>query len=312
MTKPVLLYACPTIPAAPWVAALKTAMPDLDLRVWPDIGNPADIDYAFVWHPPEDLFASLTGLRAIFSLGAGVERLLSRRDLPPDVALIRMVDPSLGADMAIYVTMQVLHYHRRMPEFARQQRQALWQDLDVPMAQDRTIGILGYGQLGALCAERLAPFGFDIAVWSRRPKDAPGLRCFAGTTQLADFLAQSEILVCLLPLTPDTAGILNARTFASLPRGSSIINVGRGGHLVEDDLLAALASGQIAHATLDVFSAEPLPAGHPFWHHEQVTVTPHVAALTQPHTAAAMIADNIRRDRAGLSLLHVVDRGLGY
>lgn len=312
MTKPVLLYACPTIPAEPWLSAFQNAMPELEFRVWPDIGNPADITYAFVWYPPAGLFSALTGLRAIFSLGAGVERLLARTDLPPHVPLIRMVDPSLGADMAIYVAMQVLHYHRRMPEFARLQRQALWQDLDVPMAQERTIGILGYGQLGALCAERLAPFGFDIAIWSRRPKDAPGLRCFTGAGQLPDFLGQSEILVCLLPLTPDTAGILNAETFAAMPPGSHLINVGRGGHLVEADLLAALASGQIAHATLDVFATEPLPPDHPFWQHEQITVTPHIAALTQPRTAAAMIADNIGRHRAGRSLLHVVDRSLGY
>ncbi|MCB8882142.1 glyoxylate/hydroxypyruvate reductase A [Acidisoma cellulosilytica] len=312
MAKPTLLYACPTVPAAPWVAAFKTAMPDLELRVWPEIGDPAEIDYAFVWHPPLGLFPQLTALRAVFSLGAGVERLLDHAEIPAGMPLIRMVEPSLGADMAIYVTMQVLHYHRRMPEFARNQRQRAWVALDVPMARDRKVGILGYGQLGALCAERLSAFGFALSVWSRSPKDAAGLRVFTGRDRLEDFLAESEILVCLLPLTEDTSGILNAKAFAAMPPGSYLINVGRGPHVVEQDLLAALASGQIAHATLDVFAQEPLAEDHPFWRHDQVTVTPHVAARTQPQTAALMITDNIRRHRNGECLLNLVDRSLGY
>lgn len=312
MAKTTLLYACPTVPAEPWVEAFARALPEVELRIWPDIGKPAEIDYAFVWHPPAGLFAQLTGLRAVFSLGAGVERLLANPELPPDMPLVRMVDPSLGADMAIYVTMQVLHYHRRMPEMARNQRAAAWVPLDVPVAARRRVGILGYGALGALCAERLAPFGFDIGIWSRRPKQAPGLRAYAGMAELAAFLAASDILVCLLPLTEDTRGILDARAFAAMPRGSHLINAGRGGHVVEADLLAALESGQIAHATLDVFAEEPLAAAHPFWRHERVTVTPHVAALTQPETAAAVIAENIRRHQAGGDLVNTVDRRRGY
>ena len=312
MRSPTLLYACPTVPPEPWVAAFRCSLPEVTIRVWPDLRDPAEIDYAFVWHPPRGMFPQLTGLRVIFSLGAGVERLLGDPEIPAGLPLIRMVDPSLGADMAIYVTMQVLHYHRRMPEAARHQRRAAWVPLQVPVAHRRRIGILGYGQLGALCAERLRPFGFDIAVWSRRPKEAPGLHCFAGADQLPAFLARSDIVVCLLPLTDDTAGILNAAAFAAMPHGGSIINVGRGGHVVEADLLAALDSGQIGHATLDVFMEEPLPADHPFWLHERVTVTPHTAALTQPGTAVAMVAENIRRHRAGLALLNTVDRSLGY
>jgi glyoxylate/hydroxypyruvate reductase A len=163
-----------------------------------------------------------------------------------------------------------------------------------------------------LCAERLRPFGFDIAIWSRRPKDTPGLRSFASIEQLGHFLARTDILICLLPLTPDTRGILDAKAFAGMPRGAHLINVGRGDHVVEADLLSALESGQIEHATLDVFAQEPLPADHPFWRHERVTLTPHIAALTQPETAAQVIAENIRRDRAGKTLLNTVDRSLGY
>lgn len=312
MRRPTLLYACPTIPPEPWLAAFRRAMPDLDLRVWPDIGEASEIDYAFVWHPPAGLFAALPGLRAIFSLGAGVEKLLAAPDLPADVPLIRMVDPSLGHDMAIYVTMQVLHYHRGMPDFAAAQRQAAWRPFDGPIARDRRVGILGYGTLGALCVRHLQAFGFDLAAWSRSPKEAADCPLFVGPEALPAFFARSDILVCLLPLTPETRGILNAQAFAAMPRGSFLINVGRGGHVVESDLLAALDTGQIAHATLDVFTEEPLPSEHPFWRHERVTVTPHVAALTQPVTAAEMIVDNIRRDQAGEPLAHVVNRARGY
>lgn len=312
MTKPVLLYACPTVPPEPWVKAFRECLPDVEIRVWPEMGNPTEITHAFVWHPPAGLFPQLPNLRAVFSLGAGVDKLLANPELPVDKPLIRMVDPSLGADMAIFVAMQVLHYHRRMPEFLAFQRQRLWQALDVPMAHERRVGILGYGEMGALCADRLLPFGFNIGIWSRRLRQEAGLRCFNGLEQLPAFLAETDILVCLLPLTPDTAGILNAAAFAAMPQGSFLINVGRGPHVVEQDLLAALDSGQIAHATLDVFTVEPLAPEHPFWTHERVTVTPHVGALTQPHTAAVMIAENIRRDLAGDTMLNIVDRSLGY
>ncbi|HTI00982.1 MAG TPA: glyoxylate/hydroxypyruvate reductase A [Acidisoma sp.] len=312
MTRPVLLYACPTVPAEPWIVEFRRAMPEVEIRVWPDIGEPAEITHAFVWHPPRGLFARLPALRMVFSLGAGVERLLDHAELPPEIPLIRMVDPSLGRDMTIFVVMQALRYHRRMPEIERNQRARIWSEVDAPMASDRRIGILGYGELGRLCADSLKGFGFDLSVWSRSPRDAPGLRAFAGVAELPAFLARSEILVCLLPLTPETAGILNAETFAQLPQGACLINVGRGGHLVEADFLAALASGRIAEATLDVFAEEPLPADHPFWSHERITVTPHIAALTQPRTAVSMIAVNIGRDAAGLPPLYQVDRSRGY
>jgi glyoxylate/hydroxypyruvate reductase A len=308
----VLLYACPTVPSEIWVADFARVLPEVEIRLWPDIGDPAEIDYAFVWHPPAGLFSRLGRLRVIFSLGAGVESLLANPELPREVPLIRMVDPSLGAGMAEFVLMQVLHYHRGMPEVAANQRARLWQPLRPPMAQDRKVGILGYGQLGAHCADALVGLGFDVAVWSRQPRRVAGITLFSGREELADFFARSEIVVCLLPLTSDTADILDAAAFAAMPRGGFVINVGRGGHLVEADLLAALDQGQIAGATLDVFTVEPLPPEHPFWGHERITVVPHSAALTQPRTAVPMIAENIRRDRSGLPLLHAVDRSRGY
>jgi glyoxylate/hydroxypyruvate reductase A len=308
----VLLYACPTVPAEIWVPDFARCLADIELRIWPEIGDPAEIDYVFAWHPPVGLMARLTHLQVIFSLGAGVESLLANTEIPEALPLIRMVDPSLATGMAEFVTMQVLHYHRRMPEVAANQRAGLWQPLRPPVAADRTVGILGFGQLGAYCAECLLRLGFDVAVWSRSPKRAPGMTCFAGQAELSAFLARSEIVVCLLPLTPDTVGILDATAFAAMPRGGFVINVGRGKHVVEPDLLAALDSGQIAGATLDVFAVEPLPEAHPFWAHERVTVVPHISALTQPRTAVPVIADNIRRHRAGLPLLHAVDRARGY
>jgi glyoxylate/hydroxypyruvate reductase A len=310
--RPVLLYACPTVPPEIWVPDFARAMPEVEIRIWPEIGDPAEIDYAFVWHPPAGLFLQLTRLRVIFSLGAGVESLLANPEIPLGIPLIRMVDPSLATGMAEFVLMQVLHYHRRMPEVQANQRAGIWEALRPPVAADRTVGLLGHGQLGAHCAAVLAGLGFDVAVWSRSPRQVEGIACFAGRDGLGAFFARSEIVVCLLPLTPDTRGILNADAFAAMPRGGFVINVGRGGHLIEADLLAALDQGQLAGATLDVFTVEPLPAGHPFWTHERITVVPHISALTQPRTAVPVIAENIRRDRAGLPLLHEVDRARGY
>jgi glyoxylate/hydroxypyruvate reductase A len=310
--RPVLLYACPTVPAAIWVPDFAEVLPEVEMRLWPHIGEPAEIDYALVWHPPASLLPRLTRLRVIFSLGAGVESLLANPEVPATIPLIRMVDPSLAAGMAEFVLMQVLHYHRRMPEIAANQRARLWAPLRPPVARDRRVGILGFGELGAHCADVLARFGFDLAVWSRRRRQVDGIASFAGQTELTPFFARSEIVVCLLPLTPDTAGIIGAAALAAMPRGGFVINVGRGGHVVEADLLAALDEGQIAGATLDVFPVEPLPDDHPFWVHERIIVVPHMAALTQPRTAVPVIAANIRRDQSGLPLLHEVDRARGY
>ncbi|AUN33401.1 2-hydroxyacid dehydrogenase [Niveispirillum cyanobacteriorum] len=312
MKPPVLLYACPTVDQKAWVEALNAAWPGIDIRLWPDTGDKAEIDYALVWKQPAGILSDLPNLKVIFSLGAGVEHVLTDTTLPADIPLVRMVDPTLVTGMVEFVVMQVLHYHRSMPDYAAQQRAGIWKQLPQLLPSERRIGILGMGELGAACAKALTGFGFDVAGWSRTAKDVPGVRGFAGREQLDAFLAQTDILVCLLPLTDQTRGILNRRTLSALPRGSYLINAARGGHLVEDDLIPLLDAGHLSAATLDVFAVEPLPVSHPFWTHPKITLVPHAAALTHPGTASRIVAANIDRHRRGEPLHNVVDRTRGY
>jgi glyoxylate/hydroxypyruvate reductase A len=211
-----------------------------------------------------------------------------------------------------FVLLRVLHYHRQMPQHEQHQRLQRWERLVPPLPQDRRVGLLGLGELGGRCAATLVGLGFDVAGWSRAPRALPGVTGYSGRGQLPAFLARTEILVCLLPLTPETTDILNAQRLAQLPKGAYVINVARGQHIVDADLLAALDSDQLAGATLDVFREEPLPAGHPYWTHPKVTVVPHIAAITQVKTAAATLAANVRRAMRGEPLANVVDRSRGY
>ena len=276
-----ILFASAHDNARPWLDELRAQMPDRDVRVWPDLPDPAAVEYALVWKPPAGLLATLPNLKVIFSLGAGVDALLRDPSLPGR-PLVRMVEPALTEGMTEYVCLHVLRWHRDATTYERQQRERVWRQEAVQMlARERRVGLLGLGALGSDAAAALKALRFDVAGWSRTPKELPGVACFHGEAQLDAFLARTDILVCLLPLTPDTAGILNAGLFARLPRGAVVINAARGQHLVEADLLAALDSGQVSGATLDVFQEEPLPADHPFWTHPRVTVTPHIAAITQ-------------------------------
>jgi glyoxylate/hydroxypyruvate reductase A len=223
-----------------------------------------------------------------------------------------MVEPGLTQGMREYVLLHVLRHHRDMPRLARQQAARRWEPFASPLAQERGVGVMGLGILGADAAAALAAVGFRVAGWSRRPKALPGIESFAGEDGLAPFLARSEILVCLLPLTPATAGILDARLFAALPPGAALVNAARGEHLVEADLLAALGGGQLSGATLDAFRSEPLPPEHPFWGHPLIRVTPHNASLTRPETGARSMAEAIRRILAGAAPANLADRGAGY
>jgi glyoxylate/hydroxypyruvate reductase A len=295
-----------------WKVELARHLPDLDFRIHPEIGDAAEIEIAVMWKPPHGLLASLPNLKLIVSLGAGVDHLLDDPALPRQIPIMRLVDPHMVAAMSEYVLTQVLRLHRQDLTYLAQQRALVWEEQRQKNAGERRVGILGLGQFGADAAVKLAALGFDVAGWSRRAKAIPGIASFHGEDGFAPFLARSDIVVCLLPLTSETQNILDARSFALMPRGAAIINVGRGGHLAEDDLLAALESGQIGAAVLDVFREEPLPATHPFWRHPRVIVTPHIAAATNPPTAAAIVADNIRRLRAGQKLLHLVDPALQY
>jgi glyoxylate/hydroxypyruvate reductase A len=295
-----------------WAEALGKCDPELEVRVWPESGDPAEIEYALVWKPPQGLLKGFPNLKLIFSLGAGIDHLTSDTELPDGVPVLRMVEPGLTAGMTEYVVMSVLMHHRRMVDYAGMQREKIWAILPTPLAADRKVGVMGLGVLGADAAEALAGLGFDVAGWSRSPKSIPGVTGFHGADQLEAFLARSEILVCLLPLTKETFGILNARTLAMLPRGAALINVGRGDLLNENDLLPALDSGQIAGATLDVFAFEPLMPEHPFWTHPRVIMTPHCASLTVPDSGAQAVVENIRRLKAGEPLLDVANVGRGY
>lgn len=272
---------------------------------------PADqVDYiVYAPNSPVQDFTGFPRLRAVLSLWAGVERIVGNQSLT--VPLTRMVDAGLTEGMVEYVSGHVLRYHLGMDAHIGA-APGEWVAVPPPLARNRPVGILGLGALGRACGEALAALGFPVTGWSRTPKDIPGLTCRHGETGLAETLAQAEILVLLLPNTPATENILNRAALARLPQGARIVNPGRGTLIDDDALLEALDTGQIGHATLDVFRTEPLPADHPYWARPNVTVTPHIASATRAETAAAVIAENIRRDRAGEPLLHLVDRDRGY
>ncbi|WP_158043580.1 2-hydroxyacid dehydrogenase [Skermanella pratensis] len=306
-----ILFLSPSDDPAEWLPELNSRIPGREIRVWPDAGDLSEIDYALAWRPPAGVLGRLPNLRVIFSLGAGVDGVLSDPELP-DKPLVRMVEPGLTEGMTEYVVLQVLHWHRQMEAYRAQQERREWRQLGQKLARERRVGVLGLGVLGADAARVLKELRFDVAGWSRSPKDLPGVTCFHGAAGLPEFLARTEILVCLLPLTPETVGILNWETLAALPRGACIVNAARGGHVDEQDLLAELDSGHIAGASLDVFAEEPLSPDHPFWSHPRVIVTPHVAAVTHARTAVGHIAEQIGRFESGLPLENVIDRRRGY
>jgi len=295
-----------------WQKALRACLPDMTIHEWPYDGDPAEIEFALVWAPPRGALRRYPNLRAIFSIGAGIDHLASDPELPEGVPVVRMVEPGLTAGMIEYVLLAVLTHHRFMLDYAAQQRARIWREISQIAASQRRVGIMGLGVLGSAAADTLIRLDFDVAGWSRSPKERTGITCFHGRDGLFPFLARTDILVCLLPLTPETDGILDARAFSALPSGAALISIGRGGHVVEEDLLAALESGQIGSATLDVFRQEPLPEDSPFWTHPRVILTPHVASMTIPDSAAAAVAANIRRLRAGQPLENAVDLQRGY
>ncbi|HEX9448520.1 MAG TPA: glyoxylate/hydroxypyruvate reductase A, partial [Dongiaceae bacterium] len=271
----------------------------------PSDAERATIQYALAWKPAAGILASLPALRAIFGLGAGVDGILTDPTLPTNVPLVRMVEPGLTRGMIEYAVWQVLYHHRRFWETAAAQRQHRWLDQYYPAPWDRCVGVMGLGEIGRAIAGQLQAFKFKLRGWSRSPKELPGVECYARPDALPAFLAGCDILLCLLPLTPETRGLLNADLFAHLPMGAAIINAGRGAQLNEADFLAAMRNGRIGSATLDVFQTEPLPTDHPFWRQERLFVTPHVASITDARAAARIIAEQIREDQAGRPLQHV-------
>jgi glyoxylate/hydroxypyruvate reductase A len=295
-----------------WIAELGRRLPDDEVRVWPEVGAVEDIEFALVWkHRPGEL-KRYPNLKGILSLGAGVEHVLEDPGLPAGVPVVRLVDRLLTSQMTEYVTLAVLHHHRRMPAYAAQQAARQWRSLPPADTEATTVGLLGLGVLGQAAAHALGGFGFRLAGWSRTRKALDGIDCFAGGDGLEELLRRANILVCLLPATAATEGLLDARAFGLLPEGAALVSAGRGAQVVEADLLAALEMGHLAGATLDVFAEEPLPADHALWRQPGVVITPHSAADSIPRTAAPVIADNIRRLRAGQPPIGLVDRKQGY
>ena len=295
-----------------WLEHVRSLLPEIDCRSWDEPGNPENIEIAVVWKPPAGGLRKFPNLRAIVSIGAGIDHVLADRDLPRHVPIIRTTGEDLKIRMREYVTLQVLRLHRRLPEIEKAQERREWLQLMNPPAHQRRVGLMGLGELGLDCALTLKAIGFDVAGWSRRSKTIDGIDSYARQDGLSAFLARTEILVCLLPLTSATKGILNADLFAELPRGASIINAARGGHLVDDDLIAALDRGHLSAATLDVFHHEPLPAHHPFWDHPNILITPHVASLIDPISGGKAIAANVRKFLAGEPVADLVDLSQGY
>lgn len=295
-----------------WLPRLEQALPQMRFEAWPELANPEAIDAALVAAPPAGVLSRFPNLRFIQSLWMGVDGLLADPTLPRSVPLARLIDPGMVAAMSETVLARVLDWHRYLYRYRAQQAAQEWAPLRQFMASDRTVGILGLGALGTDAAAKLVALGFRVCGWSRRRKTLPGVECFNGSDGLETMLRRSEALVCLLPLTAETRGILDARRLALLPQGACVVNVGRGALVVEADLLAALASGHLVHAYLDVFETEPLPAGHAFWAHPQVSVTPHIAALTEPRTALAKVVVNLERFARGEQPEGLVDTGAGY
>ncbi len=306
-----LLFKCDDTELEPWLEALAGQLPDREVRLFPEVGPKEDIEFALVHAPPPGLLASLPNLKAVFSLWAGADHLRSDPDLPP-VPVVRMVERCMTASMTSHVVHAVLAAHVQAAAYRGFQAERRWQQLDLKAPWERRVGFLGLGTLGGDAAGKLTALSFDVAGWSRTPKEVPGLACYHGANGLAEFLARTDILVCLLPMTAKTRGILNRDLFDRLPRGAYVINCARGGHLVGEDLLRALDSGQLSGAALDVFEEEPLPEGDPFWAHPNILVTPHIAAFSVAETAIESVVANIRRIEAGEPPLHTVDFERGY
>ena len=307
-----LTIICPGRDMSGWISALKDRVPQLKIEVWPDIADPAAVEFALVWKHPAGILTGFPNLRCISSLGAGVDALLQDKELPAGVPLVRIVDDELKQSMAEYVCLGALQHFRQFDEYREQQAECTWQARPLRHIGTMRVGILGLGELGSHVGGKLAGMGFAVQGWSRSAKSCEGITSYYGDEGLAAFLAVTDILVCLLPLTPATRDILNSKLFRQLPTGAYLINVARGEHLVEEDLLAAIDAGHLSGALLDIFKSEPLPQDHPFWRHPRIRVTPHIASITNPESAILQILENYHRTLSGQPLLNQVDSQRGY
>lgn len=306
-----ILYMAEPGSAAEWRQAFSQQAPGLEFRQWPEVGDPREVHYIIAWEPIPDLMQRFPNLKALYSAGAGVDQ-FDLSQLPEHVSMVRLIETSMADIMAEYVVFGVLTLHRDVFDYQISQKERCWKPLPIVPASERRVGVMGAGNLGLAALERLQAFGFQLSAWNRSDKSVPGGRCYVGQGQLQEFLEQCDILVNLLPLTPETQGILNASTLSHLPQGAGIVNVARGAHLVEEDLLHALDRGEIGGAVLDVLNQEPPSPDHPFWRHPRVLMTPHIASNVQVKGAVAVIAKNLEQEQRGLPLLNTVDRSKGY
>ncbi|EPA3717948.1 2-hydroxyacid dehydrogenase [Klebsiella pneumoniae] len=294
-----------------WSALLAPYLPGVTICRAETVQKPDEVHYALAWKPPRGFFAPYRNLRLLVNLGAGVDSLVGRNDLP-DIPIIRLSDPDMARMMASYVLFAVLRYARDIPAFERAQRERRWRYLHPRAPAGIRVGVLGLGELGAYAARELARQGFDVRGWSRSKKEIAGIRCSCGLASLDDFLSQSDILVVMLPLTPHTTSLLSAERLARLPQGAAFINVSRGAIVDQAALTDALRSGQIAEATLDVFDREPLPPHDPLWQMDNVLITPHLASVAIPTSAARQVAENIQRAARGEPVTNQVFPERGY
>jgi len=304
-----ITFCCTDTAAEPWLQGLRAALPNAEVTLW-SAGAPV-ADYAVVWAPPQQFFDEQSQLKAVFNIGAGVDALL-KLQLPPNAQIVRLDDAGMSVQMAEYVCHAVIRHFREFDAYEADTRQGKWSFRKPRARADFPVGIMGLGVLGARVARALGTFEFSVKGWSRSPKTVDGVQCFSGAQGFQDFLAASRVLVCLLPLTADTRDIMNRDTLSQLQPGGYVINVARGAHLVDEDLLALLDSGHLAGATLDVFRTEPLPADHPFWQHPSITVTPHTSARTLRSESIAQIAGKIAALQRGEPVAGVVEAGRGY
>jgi glyoxylate/hydroxypyruvate reductase A len=296
----------------PWVEALQAAAPDLDIRVWPDDHPRAAISFVLSWKHPEGVFSEYPNLKGICSMGAGVDHLLKDSSIPDGITLMRIVDDALAQSMWEHLLAVVFRYMRNLGDYQTDQLHRRWKPTPYLRIADVRIGIMGLGQLGGMMARQFSNLGFKVSGWSNSAKAIPKVESYLGPAALPAFLAQSDILICLLPLTPATRHILNAATLRHCPSGAYLINVARGGVLAEEDLLPLLREGQLSGACLDVFEQEPLPEDHPFWSEPRILITPHIASLTEPASVAGQVLDNYRNIINGKSPMHTVSKSKGY
>ena len=304
-----ITFCCTDTASEPWLQGLRAALPDAEVTLWSAGAPPAD--YAIVWAPPQQFFDEQPQLQAVFNIGAGVDALLKLR-LPPRAKIVRLDDAGMSVQMAEYVCHAVIRHFREFDAYEADTRRGKWSFRKPRARADFPVGIMGLGVLGERVARALAHFEFPVNGWSRSAKAVDGVQCFSGAQGFKDFLAASRVLVCLLPLTPDTRDIMNRDTLAQLQAGAYVINVARGAQLVDEDLLALLDTGHLAGATLDVFRTEPLPADHPFWKHPRITVTPHTSARTLRSESIAQIAGKLAALQRGEPVAGVVEPDRGY